>query len=68
MTVGKTWSINRIYTSMSTKLKVDVGERCKVAAQESITVPAGQFNTIRIDCNGFETLQGEKPLRTETSR
>jgi hypothetical protein len=43
MTIGKAWSINRVYTSTSTKVKVEVEEQYKVAAQELITVPAGPF-------------------------
>jgi hypothetical protein len=57
--------INRAYTSTLTKVEVE--EQRKVAAQELITVPEGQFNAIRIDCRGFETMLGEKPLHTETS-
>jgi serine/threonine protein kinase len=68
MTIGKSWSISRIYTSTKTSQKVAVQEQCTVAKQETVTVPAGQFKTLRIDCQGFETPEGQDALRTETSR
>jgi serine/threonine protein kinase len=68
MTIGKSWSISRTYTSTKTSQKVVVQEQCTVAKQETVTVPAGQFMTLRIDCQGFETPEGQDALRTETSR
>jgi serine/threonine protein kinase len=68
MTIGKSWSISRTYTSTKTLQKVAVQEQCTVAKQETVTVPAGQFKTLRIDCQGFETPEGQDALRTETSR
>ena len=67
LVLGLAWSNDRRVLSPDGSV-ITIEEKCTAESLEVVTVPAGSFQTLRIDCHGFETLHNSGAKRFELSR
>jgi hypothetical protein len=67
LAVGVAWGNDRRVRGSDGKL-FTIDEKCRAASLEMVTVPAGSFQTIRVDCHGFDKPADAPANRFEQSR